>query len=54
MTSWDVRSGRVVDGFKAAGSYDAAFDARGLTSGVYIYRLQAGRYHEVRKMVVLK
>lgn len=55
--------GRVVHatdlGFRAAGTHTiqfAALDAAGrpLRSGVYFYRVVAGSYNEVRRMVVLK
>jgi hypothetical protein len=43
---------------KSAGTYEARFDARengkSLASGVYFYRVQAGAFSEVRKMVLLK
>ncbi len=39
---------------KPAGSYAVTFDAAGLSSGIYMYRLTAGQYVESRKMVVLK
>jgi hypothetical protein len=39
---------------KAPGSYEVKFDASGLSSGVYIYRLTAGNYVECRKMVLVK
>lgn len=37
-----------------AGSHSVTFDAEGLPSGVYIYRLKAGNYSESRKMLLLK
>jgi len=37
-----------------AGSYDATFDAKGLASGVYFYRLQAGSFRDTKKLIVLK
>jgi FG-GAP-like repeat/Secretion system C-terminal sorting domain len=37
-----------------AGEYSVDFDASHLASGVYFYRLAAGEYSEVRKMVLLK
>jgi len=36
------------------GYYDIEFDASHLTSGTYIYRIQAGEFVESRKMVLLK
>ena len=37
-----------------AGSYTVRFDARGLATGVYLYRLSAGSFTETRKMVLVK
>lgn len=39
---------------KPAGSYNINFDASGLTSGIYFYRLQAGNYNVTKKLVLLK
>jgi plastocyanin len=39
---------------KAAGTYEVNFDARGLSSGVYFYRLEAGEAVLTRTMTVLK
>lgn len=36
------------------GTYEVPFDARNLASGVYTYRLTAGSYVAVKKMVLLK
>ena len=44
----------LVNGYKAAGEYEVEFDASGLSSGVYFYRLTAGSYKQVRKMLLLK
>jgi glucuronoarabinoxylan endo-1,4-beta-xylanase len=38
----------------APGAYEALFDAVGLASGVYLYRITAGDIVETRKMVVVK
>jgi len=44
----------LVNGFKAAGAYTAAFDATNLASGVYVYRLVAGSNIQVKKMLLIK
>jgi hypothetical protein len=36
------------------GVYEVTFDARGLSSGIYFYRLEAGNYTETKRMVLLK
>ena len=37
-----------------AGNHEVIFTADNLSSGVYLYRIQAGHYREVRKMVFIK
>ena len=39
---------------KVAGTYSVNFDGSTLTSGVYFYRIEAGDYIDVKKMVLLK
>lgn len=44
----------LVDGNMAAGLHKVDFNAASLTSGVYFYRLQAGTFSTMRKMVLMK
>jgi len=39
---------------KAVGNYEVNFNAASLPSGVYFYRLQAGNFVDIKKMVLLK
>ena len=39
---------------KATGSYEVKFDASGLATGVYIYRMQAGMYVQTKKLLLLR
>jgi Secretion system C-terminal sorting domain len=41
-------------GMQKAGNYVATFDANRFASGVYFYRLQAGTFSSVKKMMLLK
>ncbi|MEN3038881.1 MAG: T9SS type A sorting domain-containing protein, partial [Candidatus Kryptonium sp.] len=44
----------LVDGEQEAGRYSVKFDAMSLPSGVYFYRLEAGKFVEVKKMMLVK
>ena len=44
----------LVDAPKAAGRHTVAFDASGLPSGFYLYRLQAGSFTETKTMALVK
>lgn len=39
---------------KPAGVYEVTFDATGLSSGVYLYKLIAGNYSETKKMILIR
>jgi hypothetical protein len=44
----------LVDGIKPAGNYTATFQAHGISSGVYFYKLEAGFEVAVKRLVLLK
>jgi photosystem II stability/assembly factor-like uncharacterized protein len=44
----------LTDEIRKPGIYTVSFSSEGLSSGVYFYRLQAGKYAETKKTVVLK
>lgn len=57
LTVYDLLGRRIrvlVDEYRPAGSYTVDFDASDLTSGVYFYRLEAGKIAETKRMVLLK
>jgi endoglucanase len=45
---------RLVDGVRPAGVYKVLWNASTVPSGVYFYKLQAGTYVDVKKLMVLK
>jgi hypothetical protein len=44
----------LVSEMQQAGQHQAAFNAQNLPSGIYFYRIQAGEFHQVKKMVLLQ
>jgi len=44
----------LINAEKPAGNYNVEFNAQNLTSGVYVYRLQAGKFSDVKKLLLLK
>ena len=45
---------RLVDNRLSAGQYSATFDASELSSGIYFYRMTAGDFSEMKKMILMK
>ena len=48
------RVATLVDETESAGTYGVEWNAAGMASGVYLYRLQAGSFVQVKKMAVIK
>jgi hypothetical protein len=44
----------LVDGLMPAGAHQVTFDASGLASGIYMYRLQSGGQSITRRMILIK
>jgi len=44
----------LVNEIKQAGNYEIQFDASGLASGIYLYRIESGSFIQTRKMILLK
>lgn len=45
---------RLVDEYKQAGIYNFTFNAPGLASGVYFYKINTGEFTETKKMLIVK
>ncbi len=57
LTVFDVLGRKVVElvnSKKSAGTYQVTFDAEHLSSGVYLYKLEAGDVTKTRKMLLIK
>ncbi len=57
LTVYDIAGRQVaelVNGMRDAGVHDVTFDASNLSSGIYFYRIEAGDFTSVRKMVLMK
>jgi len=44
----------LVNQYQEAGIYKVNFDARGLSNGIYFYKIQSGNFVEIKKMLLLK
>jgi len=54
---YDILGRKIItleNSFKNAGNYVSTFDAGNLTSGIYFYKLKAGRFTAAKKMLLLK
>jgi subtilisin-like proprotein convertase family protein len=57
LTVYDILGrevSRSIDGIKPAGNYELTFDGTNLASGVYFYRITAGDFTDIKKMVLIK
>jgi hypothetical protein len=57
LTVYDILGREVavlVDGVLPAGTHSVRFDATGLATGVYLYRLESGGQMQVRRMVLVR
>ncbi|MCX6640915.1 MAG: C25 family cysteine peptidase [bacterium] len=57
LTIFDVMGREVatlVNGMRDAGIHNVTFDATGLASGIYLYRIEAGSFTAIHKMVLMK
>ena len=52
MLGREVRT--LVNERESTGNHSVRFDAASLASGVYFYRLEAGSYHDTKKLLLLK
>ena len=44
----------LVDKEQTIGNYKVEFNAKDLTSGIYFYRLQSGKFMETKKLILLR
>ena len=44
----------LTNGYKQAGNYEVTFNAGSLSSGIYFYRLKAGNFMQIKKMILTK
>jgi hypothetical protein len=44
----------VENGYKNAGSYKVTLNASDLNSGIYFYKIEAGQYSSIKKMMLVK
>ncbi len=57
ITVYDAIGSKIatlVNDYKPAGSYSVSFIGKNLASGIYLYRLEAGNYSIVKKLLLVK
>ncbi|MFH1733129.1 MAG: right-handed parallel beta-helix repeat-containing protein, partial [bacterium] len=57
LTIYNIRGERVadlVDGYRLAGYHNVTWEAGGLSSGMYLCRIQAGEFNAIRKVILVK
>jgi hypothetical protein len=57
LSIYDIAGRKVaelVNGWKNAGVHEVTFDGSGLASGVYLYRIEAGDFNAIGKMLLMK
>jgi hypothetical protein len=57
LSVYDIRGSKIttiVNENKPAGNYSVNFIASSLPSGIYFYKLEAGQYSQIKKMILLK
>ncbi len=45
---------QLVNGLQQAGIHEVKFDGTNLTSGIYFYQLESGKFNQIRKLVLIK
>ena len=57
LTVYDVlgrKVARLVDGVLPAGTHEAVWHAKGVGSGLYVYRIEAGAHRAERMMMLVR
>jgi hypothetical protein len=44
----------LIDKYVSAGAYEVEFNAEGLSSGIYYYRLKSNDFNQIKKMILIK
>ena len=52
MSGKEVKT--LLNEYQSIGNYKTAFDASSLPAGVYFYRMKAGEFSDIRKLVLIK